>query len=288
VQTVILNADDFGASSTTNAAILLAHREGVLTSASLMVNEGGAPEAVDLARANRGLGVGLHLVLSNGLPALPPAEIPALVDAYGRFRNDPAIAGLRGFFLPSARRQIRREVAAQFERFAETGLEWSHVDGHQHLHLHPIVWDAVLEQTRRFPVRWIRIPYEEFLPATRERIAGRRVEWLFFRALRKRCLRSLKRAGMASAERVYGHLETGRMTEEYVMQLLARLKGRLSEIYFHPGTPHAMPLRATDGDGTDVELHALLSERVRERIGELGLRLADYRSAAPEEVAGFG
>ena len=274
MKAVIFNADDFGASETINAAVLRAHTEGVLTSASLMVNEPAADLACSLARESPSLAVGLHLALSNGRPALPPTEIPHLANAAGRFREEPARAGIFYFFSRAARREIRREVDAQFARFAALGLPWSHVDGHQHLQLHPIIWDAMVRQCEAFGVRRVRIPFEEFLPRSPGRAVGRRIEWAFFRALRRRCLRTIEGRGFTFTDRVYGHLETGRMTEEYVVDLLGRLKGRTNEIYLHPGTAHAAPL--ADRPDMDVELHALLSPRVRARLEELCLRLATF------------
>ena len=274
MQILVLNADDFGASYATNGAIVRAHREGVLTSASLMVTEPAAQEAVRFAQESPDLGVGLHLALSDGLPA---TDAPALVGPDGRFPANPALAGIRGFFRADARRQIRLEVAAQFERFAATGLPWSHVDGHQHLHLHPVIWDALIQQCGHYPVRWVRIPYEEFRPASREKVAGRRMEWLFFRALRRRCLRSLHRAGLRAADRVYGHLETGRMTDEYLITLLPRMRGEVNEVYLHPGTAHAAQL-AGAATPMDVELHALLSPRVKALLKQSGLLTTNFEN----------
>jgi chitin disaccharide deacetylase len=275
VKTVIFNADDFGASAGTNAAVIRAHREGVLTSASLMVNEPGAEEAAELASDTPSLAVGLHLALSDGRAALTRTEIPHLVDAGGRFRADPARAGMAYFFRRGPRRELALEIAAQFRRFAATGLPWSHVDGHQHLHLHPVIWDNLVRQCVAHDVRRIRIPYEEFRPASANGRTGKRIEWLFFRALRRRCLRSLTGKDFTVAERVYGHLETGRMSSDYVVNLLGRLGGRTNEIYFHPGTPHAKRLPGGP-PGMDVDFDALLSPKVRARLNELGLRLTNY------------
>lgn len=271
---VVFNADDFGASDATNAAILRAHREGALTTTSLMVNEPAAASATALAREAPALGVGLHVVLSDGRAALPHARIPHLADPSGRFRADPARAGIAAFFSRSARREVAAEVAEQFARFDAASLPLSHVDGHQHLHLHPVIWDAVVAECAARAVRVVRIPCEEFLPAGHARVAGRRAEWLFFRALRGRCRRSLARHGLREMDRVYGHLETGQMTEEYVVGLLGRLRGQTNEVYFHPGTPHARPL--PDTPDMDVELAALLSPAVRQRIAALGLRLTTF------------
>src|SRR6266540_517180 len=107
---LIVNADDFGRSHPINEAVIRAHREGILTTASLMVNEPGFEEAVARAKENPRLGVGLHLTLICGQAACLPGEIPGLVDNQRRFSNQPVGVGFRYFFLPSLRAQLAREI----------------------------------------------------------------------------------------------------------------------------------------------------------------------------------
>src|SRR5206468_1495957 len=118
---LIVNADDFGRSSSINLAVIRAHREGILTTASLMVNEPSCAEAVALACDNPTLGVGLHLTFLCGHSALGPEAIPGLVNSRGEFGNNPASAGFRYFFSRSLREQLRAEMLAQFRKFRETG-----------------------------------------------------------------------------------------------------------------------------------------------------------------------
>lgn len=269
---IVFNADDFGASERTSRAILRAHLEGTLTTTSLMVNEPHASQAVEMARANPRLGVGLHVVVSNGRAARHSAIAPN-----GRLADDPATTGIRFFFSRAARGAVAAEVEEQFARFAALGLPWSHVDGHQHLHVHPVVWDAVIRQCEAHGIRRIRIPFEEWRPFSRERLAARRVEWLFFRALRRRCLRALAGRGYTVMDRVYGHLESGRMSSDYLLGLLPRLGGETNEVYFHPGTPHVCPARPLPDDPeSDVELRALLDPRVKDLIQSLDLCLTTF------------
>lgn len=276
MKAVIFNADDFGATPEINAAVRRAHTEGVLTSASLMVNEPAVAEAVEIARSHPTLAVGLHVTLSDGRTALSHRDIPHLTNNQHRFRASPTAAGMVYFFSRAARREVAREVEEQFRRFAMTGLSFSHVDGHRHLHLHPVVWDAVMAQCEAYSVRRIRIPYEEFRPATRERLVARRLEWLIFRALRRRCLRTLQGRGFYVVDRVYGHLETGRMNACYLLDLLGRLGGETNEIYLHPGSAHTRPM-PHGPPGMDVELDALLNPSLTQRIAELGLKLVTYQ-----------
>src|SRR5215831_932010 len=119
---LIVNADDFGRSHSINEAVMQAHREGILTSASLMVNEPACAEAVTLARENPKLGVGLHLTLVCGKSALPRERIPGLVNAHSEFDDRPITVGMRYFFHHDLREQIRAEIHAQFEKFRATRL----------------------------------------------------------------------------------------------------------------------------------------------------------------------
>jgi len=143
-QRVIFNADDFGRSHSINEAVIRAHREGVLTTASLMVNGEACDEAVALAKANPTLGVGLHLTLVMGRSTLPPEQIPGLVNAAGEFTNNPVAAGMKCFFQRSLRPQLAAEIAAQIAKFHATGLVMDHLNGHLNFHLHPVVFRILM------------------------------------------------------------------------------------------------------------------------------------------------
>jgi hopanoid biosynthesis associated protein HpnK len=142
---LIVNADDFGRDPAANEGITEAHDRGILTCASLMVNEPSAAAAVELARRRPNLGVGLHLTLVCGHGALSPEQAPHLVDGRGRLSDNAPKAGMLYFFSRAARAEVEREVTAQVQKFKETGLPLDHVNGHLHLHLHPVVADILLD-----------------------------------------------------------------------------------------------------------------------------------------------
>ena len=154
---LIVNADDFGLSASVNAAVICAHRDGILTTASLMVNEPGFDEAVKLARENPKLGTGLHLTLLMGHSALPPEKIPGLVNARGEFSNSPVGVGLSYFFNRRLREQLRTELHAQFVKFHATGLTLDHVNGHLHLHLHPVIFKILMAEADTLGIRRLRL-----------------------------------------------------------------------------------------------------------------------------------
>src|SRR5438552_14079828 len=159
---LIVNADDFGRSHSINQAVIRAHRDGILTTASLMVNGAAADEAVELARQHPRLGVGLHLSLVRGTSALPPADIPRLVDGDGNFSDNSVATGIRYFFQKRLRPQLEREIRAQFEKFRATGLSLDHVNGHLHFHLHPAVFGILMDHACDWGITHFRLTRDFF------------------------------------------------------------------------------------------------------------------------------
>jgi hopanoid biosynthesis associated protein HpnK len=234
---LIVTADDFGLSTTVNAAVERAHREGILTAASLMVAGPAAEDAVERARRMPSLAVGLHVVVVNGRPILPPERVPGLVGPDGVFLGDLARAGVRFFFRPDARRQLAAEIRAQFEAFAKTGLRLDHVNAQNHMHVHPTVLSTILRVGKDYGLRAVRIPHEPFLPSWRSarRDLGLRLGNAFLLAPWLRLMRlRIERAGLAHNEFVFGLSDTGRMSPERVRRLLRHLPRGVSEMYFHP------------------------------------------------------
>lgn len=266
---LIVNADDFGKSAAINASVVECHREGILTTASLMVGEAACAEAVELARANPRLGVGLHLTLCCGRSVSPAREIPALVNPDGRFPDDPVRAGCRYFLDSTARRQLRLEIERQFERFAATGLAFDHVNGHLHFHLHPAVWPIVLDCCRRWQVQAVRLTREPWeLDFLREsgRWAYRASHALVFGALAAAVRPGLAAGPFRHADQVFGLLQTGRVDEDYLMRLLPELPPGVSEIYSHPSM-----------DEFIEEHRALRSGKVRRWIRDHDIALIRYQ-----------
>ncbi|MGC9940781.1 MAG: hopanoid biosynthesis-associated protein HpnK [Verrucomicrobiota bacterium] len=266
---LIVNADDFGLSSSVNAAVIRAHREGILTTASLMVNEAGFGEAVKLAKENPALGVGLHLTLLHGHAALPPDEIPGLVNADGEFSNSPLGAGMAYFFKATLREQLRAEIEAQIETFHATGLKLDHVNGHLHLHLHPTVFKILMEYSQKGGLTHMRLT-RDCLARSRRTSRG---HWLYrishaaiFELLSNRARTSLSDKKIRHTQITFGLLQDSRVDEDYILKLLPELPEGDSELYSHPSL-----------DKFKHELDALVSPQVRERISELGIELIRYQ-----------
>jgi chitin disaccharide deacetylase len=275
----IINGDDFGFSHGVNQAIIKAHKEGVLTSTSLMVTGEAFDEAVDLAHAHPTLAVGLHLVLVCGRAALPPSQIPHLVDSTGNFPYSAATSGLRYQFIQATHEELRQEIRAQLEKFRSSGLRLSHVDGHLHMHVHPVVLRMLIDLADEFGIRVIRLPHEELgmsLRLDRQNLLTKLVWAGVFGGLRRYGEGLLKSKGIGFAERVYGLLQTGSVTEEYLLGLIPQIQANLVEIYCHPAIAIAgEPLNGPSGAG-EAELAATLSEQVSEMLAAKGFQLTNF------------
>jgi hopanoid biosynthesis associated protein HpnK len=233
---LIVTADDFGADVAVNEAVERAHVDGILTAASLMVTGAAAADAVARAKKLPKLGVGLHLVLVEGRPALPPERVPDLVDGNGSFRTNMVRAGIDIFFRPKVRRQLAAEIEAQFAAFDRTGLPLDHVNAHKHFHLHPTIAGLILAIGRKYGMRAVRAPIEpraviDAIEPGRASVAER-LAAAYAGTMRSR----LKRAGIRSADQVFGLAWSGAMTAERLKAILDRLPEGLSEIYLHPAT----------------------------------------------------
>jgi chitin disaccharide deacetylase len=266
---LIVNADDFGRSHSINEAVIRAHREGILTTASLMVNEAGCDEAVALARENPKLGVGLHLTLLCGKSALPPEKIPSLVNARHEFSNQPITTGFRYFFRRPLSQQLRSEIHAQFQKFRATGLPLDHVNGHLHLHLHPTVFRILMEDAATLGIRHFRLT-RDCLSRSRRLARG---HWFYrvshaaiYEWLSRRARRPLQQRGIRHAQITFGLLQNARVDEEYILKLLPGLPAGDSELYSHPSL-----------DEFKHEFDALVSPRVKEQVEKLGIELIRYQ-----------
>jgi hopanoid biosynthesis associated protein HpnK len=270
---VIITGDDFGLARPVNEAVVRAHAEGILTSASLMTGGGFFGDAVECARSHPTLHVGLHLTLVEGRPVSPPEQVPDLVDSSGEFSTRLARAGFRFFFLPRIRRQLEAEIRAQFDAFARTGLSFDHADAHNHMHLHPTVLELMLKTGKEYGLRAVRLPKEP--PLRSWRAAGNalvaRLASAFFLApwmfLMKRTLR---RAGVKCNDYLFGMTDSGAMTEPLLLKILENLPDGVTELCCHPAI-----CRSAEIDRTmplyhhEDEFRALTGNRLRRKFNEV-------------------
>ena len=278
---LIITSDDFGLSTGVNRAVEQAWKEGILTNASIMPGAAAFDDALAIARRNPGLQIGLHLTLVQGTAVLPPGQIPGLVNEAGEFSDNPIAVGMRYFFDKGLYKQLKQEIEAQIQRVADSGIPLSHIDGHLNIHLHPTVFAFLTELMPQYGIKSFRLSGERLghnLRFDRHRSMGKTVERIIFGALARHARPHLKGLGIRYAAEVKGVLNSGRMTEEYILQILDGLNEGLTELYFHPGIlPDAEITRRMPDYRHEGELAAIISPRIKNRLAELNIALENYR-----------
>ena len=284
---LIINADDFGLTQGINRAIAELHHAGVLTSATLMATGPAFDDAVVIARANPTLGVGCHVVLTDGIPVSPPDTIPTLLGPDGRtFR--PSLLDFVQALLRGAIREedIEREALAQIQKLQNAGIKPTHLDTHKHTHLFPAISRPLLRIAHRCAIPAIRNPFE---PAWSSRLSPnalrRRIQFHVLSLLGKKSFLALPQfiqSHVLTTNGTIGVSATGRLDTESLHKLLHTMPEGTWELVCHPGYNDAAlgaittRLRAT----REIEREALLKE-VPQAIRTLpGLELIHYGQIA--------
>ena len=258
-----------------NEAVEIAHTNGILTAASLMVGAPAVDDAVARARRLPALRVGLHLVLVDGRPMLPAESIPDLVDANGHFRKSMVRTGMDIFFRAKVRKQLAAEIAAQFAAYQATGLVLDHVDCHHHFQLHPTIAGQIFDIGSSYGLRAVRVPAEpvdilnRIETGRKHRRDWRTAPWIALLKAR------IQRRGLGAADQVFGLAWSGAMTEQRVAGLLRHLPVGVTEMYFHPAASCAFAGAASGYRYTD-ELAALTAPRVKDLLRATGAKSGGF------------
>lgn len=276
----IINADDFGLCRGVNEGIIKAHREGLLTSATLMANMPGFEEAVALARENPRLGVGIHLNLLRGTPVSPPDKVPTLLAPSGLLWGSVYVFLRRLWAGRIAWAEVEAELRAQIEKVLGAGVAATHVDSEKHLHTIPAVFRAVVSLLPDYGLRRVRFINEYGLSP---RLVQTAKSWAISLSCR-RIRRLLRERAIMTADRFYGLCGSGRMTVRRLARILERLGEGTAEIMVHPGymTEELVALERTTGsyyinNRRELELGTLLDPGLREIVKRRAIELATYR-----------
>lgn len=237
---LIVNADDFGRAPGVSRGIVEAHRAGIVTSTTLMVNLPWSRDASDLATSVPALGVGLHLSFCYGEPLA--SDVPSLLGPDGQLERD--LKRLRASLLLE---DVEREARAQLERFRKlTGRNPTHLDSHQHVHAWPAVRDVLAQ-----------IAQENDLP---------------LRAVDADHRAALRRAGVRTTDHFAGDFfAPGSMTVERLMDVLNNLPDGTTELMCHPGYDDAHLADSSFRAEREAELILLCRPDVRELLETVAL-----------------
>ena len=277
---LIVNADDFGLCQAVNRGVARAFDEGIVTSASMLVAGDAFDQAVELARDRPGLDLGIHLSLTQTRPTSPPARVPSLLGADGRLQPN-----WRAFLSRYVRKgvptaEVEAELRAQIEKALATGLSFSHLDSHQHLHVLPGVLPVVVRLAGDYGIGAVRDPSQG---RAIDKPRGRRLAELL--ALRAACRLSRSAVtgnGLVVADDFRGFTEAGRWNSESLAETIYTLESGLTEIGCHPGADDAIDSDLGWGYRWEQELAALTSAQVAAAVSQGGVRLTTYRAAIAE------
>jgi chitin disaccharide deacetylase len=271
---LLVNADDFGLSPAINAGIIHAHRDGIVTSTSIVASGSAFAEALQLAQSYPALGLGVHLTLVEEKAVSVAAKIPTLAPSgmlpksYGALMNGLIRGHIR---LPD----IEREFRAQIEKCLAAGLSLTHLDSHQHTHAFPFIFRLTIRLANEYGIRGIRIP--RGWPASRDLQADRFLPKCALCLLAHGDAILFSRGACKTTRRFAGLFESGDLSEQNLIQILQTLKAGTTELVCHPGCADSSGKYASWNERRQVELAALISQKVKAAIHKHAIQLVNYR-----------
>jgi hypothetical protein len=274
---LIVNADDYGRSPGVSRGILEAHRRGIVTSTTVMINQPSVRTQLDEALACPDLGLGLHLVFSAWRPVLPPEQVSSLVDGDGFFLGQHDLWAQAEEISTS---QLRAEFTAQVERFAEwAGRLPDHLDCHQFVHLYPPFFQAYADMAVKYHLP-LRVP---FPPEADFQRAVSTLPYLEdFPLDHVRGMIATNSALLAARSLRYPDHFIGTffgleaLTLENLMRLLQNLPEGVSELMCHPGYDGPGLAKSTYRRERPVELELLTHPAIQECVAQAGIELVRF------------
>jgi len=287
VKNLIVGADDLGWTEGVNRGILDAFRGGIVTSTSLLANGMAFTDAVSAAKLAPGLGLGVHLNLSDGAPVADRESVKSLLDDNGNFAGGP-----ESLLLKRARRslvlaEVELEWDAQIRKVRDAGIQPTHLDGHKHVHMLPGLFEIALRQAKKHGIEAIRVSLEESslraaLSSGRKQnptvVMKQGVQARGLKLLARDAREQAERAGIATADYFCGIAQTGELTRDGLELFLKSLPEGTTELMCHPGyADETLQKTATRLQASrQKELELLTDRRIRNLVALQGIRLIDY------------
>jgi predicted glycoside hydrolase/deacetylase ChbG (UPF0249 family) len=261
---LIVNADDFGLHPAINQAVIAGHRDGIITSCSLLAfaGEPSFAEAVALSHETPTLDVGLHFALV-GLPGLPPGY------------RDFVASRLTGCF-PDSR--IETLLNRQIDLLEAQGIHPSHIDSHQHLHALPSIMRIVCRVARQRGIAAVRLPRET---GRLDAPAGRRLASRALSAVAGRAAREIELGGLWRPDHFLGMAVSGHLDEAHLLALIDQVpETGVTEVLCHPGSDNRVLGAVYDwGYDWEGECAAVCSAAVREALVKRRIELTTFAKA---------
>ena len=286
MKNLIVNADDLGWTAGVNRGIAEAHRKGLVTSTSLLANGRAFDSAIEVARSNPELGIGVHLNLSDGPPTAQVETVRGLLNKEGNLEGGPESLLLRIAGRSLSLEEVEREWDAQIQKIRDAGIEPTHLDGHKHVQMLPGLFEIALHLAKKHGIRAIRISLEQSNLRSALSAGNQDTSVLLKQGVQARALKLLARdaremadrAGVATADHFCGIAQTGVLQRDGLAQLLSNLPDGTTELMCHPGYADD-ELRATSTrlqSSRQTELEILTDTEIRKIVASRGIRLISY------------
>jgi chitin disaccharide deacetylase len=293
VKNLIVNADDLGWTEGVNRGILEAFHHGIVSSTSLLANGAAFAGGVEAVRSAPGLGVGVHLNLSDGPPVADRETITSLLNNDGEFAGGPESLLLRRVRRGLLLTEVESEWDAQIQKVRYAGIAPTHLDGHKHVHMLPGLFEIALKLAKRHDIGAIRVSLEaSSLRAALSSGSKQHARVVMKQGVQARGLKLLarhareqaERAGISTADYFCGIAQTGELTHEGVAEFVKSLPDGTTELICHPGYADAALQKTSTRlqDSRQTELQILTDTRIRNLVASLGIRLIDYGFVAQE------
>ncbi len=272
---LIVAADDFGLTKSVNEGIVRSYEEGIVTSLNLLPSGEAFDDALSLGGKISLDEAGAHPALTETIALTKPSAISSLVDADGRFYKGHAEFSLKYISGAISLDEVYIEWRAQLKRVYETGINITNLSSHEHMHMLPRLLDILIKLAKEYNIPAIRYPHAD---RSRSRCSIKTVvKTLLLSVFEGNMARALRASGMRAPEHFLGFLDSGNITEEVLLDILANLEDRTTELVCHPGFLGPEVLDSyTFNKNSEAELFALTSRRVKKLAGEEGISLVSY------------
>lgn len=293
LKNLIVNADDLGWTDGVNRGIADAHRRGLVMSSSLLANGRAFSGGVALAQSNPGLGVGVHLNLSDGPATAPSCSVKTLLNAQGEMEGGPESLLLKIATRDLLPEEVEREWDAQIQKVRDAGIQPTHLDGHKHVHMLPGLFQIALRLAKKHGIHAVRISHEDSkLRAVLSEGKHQQTGILVKQGVQARGLKLLardargmaNRAGIATADYFCGIAQTGVLMREGVERLLQILPEGTTELMCHPGytDEELRQTRTRLQESRQTELDILTDAAIRKLVATQGIRLINFKDMTAE------
>jgi chitin disaccharide deacetylase len=272
---LIVTADDFGIAKSINAGIAKACKDGIVTSISVLASGDAFQDAVEVVRNIGMREIGAHLALTGTRPVADPAKIRTLVLQDGQLCKGHAEFFAKYFFRLINNDDIYIELKSQMEKLKVMGLPITSISSHEHVHMMPGVLEIFIRLAHEYNIPVIRYLHKDWRGG---RISiGKFYKTCVLNYFDKRTKSALDKASIACTDYLIGFLDSGRIDEAMILDIIASLEEGTTELVVHPGFLGPMILEKYRFHlNCERELFFLTSLRVKKLIDQTGVKLVTF------------